>query len=84
MVRLDPSIDTNLDALLAQADIAALRSNLALSPAQRMANLVAMNMFHARVQSRTLAEPVRAALRQRDIEDARARLEEAERERPAE
>ena len=41
------------------ADLAALRANLALTPAQRIAELVAMNRFHDEVRSRTLAPRLR-------------------------
>ena len=63
-----------LDATAQGADLAALRANLALTPAQRMAELVAMNRFHASVQSRSLSPSLRAALEAREIEEARRRL----------
>lgn len=58
------------------ADMAALRANLALSPLQRMAELVAMNRFHADVQARTLAPWLRDALEAREIDEAFRRLRE--------
>ena len=58
-------------------DLEALRANLALSPAQRFADLVAMNRFHADVQSRTLPPWLQAALDGAEIDAALRRLEEA-------
>jgi hypothetical protein len=60
------------------ADLAALRANLALTPAERMAELDAMNRFHAEVQSRTLDAKTRAALLAREIAEAERRLAEVE------
>jgi len=56
------------------ADIAALRESLALSPAQRIAELVEMNRLHADIQSRTIDEKQRRAMEALDVEIARARL----------
>jgi hypothetical protein len=61
------------------ADLAALRANLARTPAERIAELVEMNRFHAEVQARTLSPALREALEEREREIARARLAEAER-----
>jgi len=55
-------------------DLAAIRANLALTPAQRIAELVAMNRFHHAVQARTLSQELLAALRAREVERARIRL----------
>jgi hypothetical protein len=65
-----------LEAEAQGADLAALRANLALSPAERIAELVAMNRFHAEVQARTLDAAVQAGLEAREIEVARERLRE--------
>lgn len=62
------------EAQAAGADLAALRANLALSPAERLAELVSMNRFHAEVQARTLPASLREALERREIEAARRRL----------
>lgn len=59
------------------ADLAALRANLALSPAERIAELVAMNRFQDELQARTLSPELRAALERREVEEARTRLAEA-------
>ena len=59
------------------AKLAAIRANLALTPAERIAELVAMNHFHHAVQSRTLSQRQLAALDAREVERARARLREA-------
>jgi len=64
------------DAEAKGADLAALRENLARTPAERLAELVEMNRFHAAVQARTLTPAMRAALEEREREVARARLGE--------
>jgi hypothetical protein len=64
--------------LVAAAGIIALRANLALTPVQRIAELVAMNRFHAEIQARTVPSWLRAALDAREIEEARQRLREAD------
>jgi hypothetical protein len=55
-------------------DLDALRANLRLSPAERIAELVEMNRLHHDIQSRTLSPELRAALGAREVERARARL----------
>lgn len=77
MARRPQSIDATPADLMATADLISLRANLALSPAQRIVELVAMNRFHAEVQVRTLAPWLRAALQDREVEEARRRLREA-------
>lgn len=71
------AIDDLQEHPLDEAEMAALRASLALSPAERLAELVAMNRFHADVQARTLAPWLRAALEAREIEEARRRLRQA-------
>ena len=56
------------------ADLHALRANLALAPWQRIAELVAMNRFHADVQQRTVSPTVRAGILAREVDEARRRL----------
>jgi hypothetical protein len=58
----------------AQAHVAALRANLALSPAERIAELVELNRLHADIQSRTLDARRRRALLEVEVRVARARL----------
>ena len=70
--------DALAEAEAGGADLAALRANLELTPAQRLAELVAMNRFHAEIQERTLSPSLRAALKAREVEEARRRLRETE------
>ena len=56
------------------ANVEALSANLAMTPAQRLGELVEMNRLHAEIQSRTLGTELRAQLKAREVELARARL----------
>jgi hypothetical protein len=60
------------------ADLAALRANLALSPAERIAELAVMNRLHAAVQARTVPAALRAALERREMEAALQQLTDRE------
>ena len=76
--RLDSSIAVLRTARASGVDLDALRANLRLSPAERIAELVEMNRLHHDIQSRTLSPHLRAALQGREVERARARLRDAE------
>lgn len=71
-----PAAHALRDAEREGADLAALRANLALTPAERVAALTEMNRFHAEVQARTLSPELRAALEERERDLARKRLAE--------
>ena len=49
-------------------DVTLLEANLALTPAQRLRELVAMNRFHEQIQSRTLTPSERAKNDARELE----------------
>ena len=49
-------------------DVTLLEANLALTPAQRLRELVAMNRFHEQIQSRTLTPSQRAEIDSRELE----------------
>jgi hypothetical protein len=55
-------------------DISLLESNLALSPAERVRELVAMNRLHAEIQARTLTPEERARLDELELQELVAYL----------
>ena len=57
------------------AQRADLEANLRLTPAERLAELVAMNRFHDGLQSRTLGRALRKAILEVERETARRRLD---------
>lgn len=59
----------------AALDVEALRANLRLTPAQRIAELDRMLRFHHRVQVRTLSPDLRERLWQEEVTEARRRME---------
>lgn len=56
-------------------DISLLESNLALTPAQRIQELVAMNRLHMQIQMRTLTPEERARLDALELAEALAYLD---------
>ena len=49
-------------------DVTLLEANLALTPAERLRELVAMNRLHDRIQSRTLTRAQRSEIDARELE----------------
>lgn len=56
-------------------DISLLESNLALTPAQRIQELVAMNRLHTQIQMRTLTPEERARLDALELAETLAYLD---------